>query len=202
MKRWTSVAIICAALVLALGSIAPAAESSTEGGEATSPLYQPNQGVITGTITIVIFVLLLAVLGKYSWGPIVKGLKSREDKIRKDIADADAARSKAEALLRDYNKQLADAEARAQALIAKASADAEALAAQIRARGQQEAEEARERATKEIEAAKNQAIREIHEQAADLATSAAEKIIRRSLNPNDYRDLVNQSLEQLQTMGR
>ena len=131
----------------------------------------------------------------------MKGLQAREDKIRKDIADAEEARAKAEAVLRDYNKQLADAEARGRDILNKAKTDADALAAQIRTRGQQEAEEARERATREIEDAKNQAIREIHQQAATLATSVAEKIIRKSLNANDYRDLVDQSIGELQEMG-
>ena len=48
--------------------------------------------------------------------------------------------------------------------------------------------------------AKNQAIRDIYEQSANLATSVAEKIIRKSLNANDYRDMVEQSLGQLESM--
>lgn len=181
---------VCATPVLA----------AEEAPEATSPLYGINQGLITGICTIVIFVLLLAILGRYAWGPIVKGLSDREKKIRTDIAEAEAARAKAEALLRDYNKQLADAEERARGIITRAGADAEALGAQIRTRAQQEAEEARERATKDIEVAKNQAIRDIYEQSANLATSVAEKIIRKSLNANDYRDMVDQSLGQLESM--
>ncbi len=202
MKRWTAAAIVAIALTFTFAHAAFATEGAGESSaEATSPLYGVNQGLITGVVTIVIFALLLAVLGKVAWGPIVKGLEARENKIRKDIMDAEEARAKAEALLRQYSQQLSDAEARGQAMIAKASSDAEALAASIRTRAQQEAEEARDRATKDIDAAKNQAIREIYEQAANLATNAAEKIIRRTLNPNDYRDLVNLSLEQLQTIG-
>jgi len=190
-------------LLLVLSAVtlwATPVRAAEESAEATSPLYSVNQGLITGICTVVIFVLLLSVLGKYAWGPIVKGLSDREKKIRNDIAEAEAARAKAEALLRDYNKQLADAEERARGIITKAGADAEALASQIRTRAQQEAEEARERATKDIEVAKNQAIRDIYEQSANLATSVAEKIIRKSLNANDYRDMVEQSLGQLESM--
>lgn len=178
----------------------PVRAAAEESVEPSSPLYSPPQGLITGICTIVIFILLLVVLGRFAWGPIVKGLSDREKKIRNDIAEAEAARAKAEALLRDYNKQLADAEERARGIITKAGADAEALASQIRTRAQQEAEEARERATKDIEVAKNQAIRDIYEQSANLATNVAEKIIRKSLNPNDYRDMVEQSLGQLESM--
>jgi F0F1-type ATP synthase membrane subunit b/b' len=65
----------------------------------------------------------------------------------------------------------------------------------------QQAEEQIERAHHEIEAARQQAITEIYAVTGNLATSIAEKILRRNLNPDDQRDLVNQSLEQLQKIG-
>lgn len=197
MKRWM-IAIVLGLAMFGLSAAPARAAEGAESGEANSPLYTVDQGLITGLAALAIFGLLVAVLGKYAWAPILTGLRAREEKIRKDIADAEDARVKAEATLREYNQQLAAAEARSRDILNKAKSDAEALAAQIRTRGQQEAEEARERAGREIEDAKNQALREIHEQAATLATAVAEKIIRRSLNANDYRDLVNQSLGELQ----
>ena len=68
-------------------------------------------------------------------------------------------------------------------------------------KAQQEAEESKEHATREIEAAKQTALTEIYAQTANLATSIAEKIIRRNLNADDQRDLVDQSLKQLQSVG-
>jgi ATP synthase F0 subunit b len=135
-------------------------------------------------------------------GPnVLAGLKAREQRIRKDIADAEAARAKADATLREYNTQLAGAEAKMRDMLAKAASDAEKLATGIRMQAQQEAEEAKERATRDIEAAKNQALTEIYQQAADLSTAIDEKILRRNLNPDDQPDLVNQSLEQLTSDG-
>jgi len=158
----------------------------------------PKTGLITAATTLIIFLLLLTVLGKFAWGPIASGLKAREDKIRKDIADAEAARARAEATLREYNTKLADAEGRTREILAKATADAERLATSIRMQAQQEAEEAKERAMKDIDAARKDAVREVYEQTAVLATNVAEKILRRSLNAQDQRDLVDQSLNQLQ----
>ena len=171
------------------------------GDEATSPVYQPAQGIITGVATIVIFILLVAVLGKYAWGPNLAGLKAREEKIRKDIAAAEEARARAEATLRQYNDQLATAEQKVRDLLTKATADAEKLAGSIRTRGQQEAEEIKERAMRDIDAAREQALSEIYQQTADLATRVAEKILRRNLNADDQRGLVNESLQELQTVG-
>jgi len=150
---------------------------------------------------VIIFLVLLAVLYPTAWKNVLAGLKAREQKIRGDIAEAEAARAKAEATLREYNTQLASAEARVRDMINGASADAQRIAAQIRAQGEQEAQEAKERATREIEAAKKQAIDEIYEQTAVLATSVAEKILRRNLNPNDQKDLVTRSLDQVQNIN-
>jgi F-type H+-transporting ATPase subunit b len=150
---------------------------------------------------LVIFVVMLAILYPTAWKNVLAGLKAREERIRKDIADAEAARARAEATLKEYNTQLAAAESRVRDMLAKATADGEVIAANIRTRAQQEAEDTRERAMRDIDAARDQAVAQIHEQAAVLATSVAEKILRRNLNPDDQRDLVAQSLSQVETLG-
>ena len=158
------------------------------------------EGIFTAITTLIVFLVLVAVLGKFAWGPIATGLKAREDKIRQDIAEAEAARARSEATLREYQAQLATAEQKVRDLLAKANADAEQIATGIRMRAQQDAEETKEKATREIDAARRDAVRQVHEQAAVLATSVAEKILRRNLNPDDQRDLVAASLDQLQTV--
>jgi F-type H+-transporting ATPase subunit b len=150
---------------------------------------------------LVIFLVLLAILYPTAWKNVLAGLKAREERIRKDIADAEAARAKADATLKEYNAQLAAAESRVRDMLTKATADGEQIAANIRTRAQQEAEDTKDRAMRDIDAAREQAVAQIHEQAAVLATSVAEKILRRNLNPDDQRDLVAQSLGQVETIG-
>jgi F-type H+-transporting ATPase subunit b len=149
---------------------------------------------------LMIFILLVAVLYKTAWKNVLAGLKAREDRIRKDIAEAEAARVKADEALKQYNARLVEADQKIQVLLGQAATDAEKIATSIKMRAQHDAEETKERATKEIEAAKQAAIAEIYQQTAELATTIAEKIIRRSLNADDQRDLVNQSLDQLQSV--
>jgi len=149
-----------------------------------------------------IFAIMLIILYPTAWKNVLAGLKAREAKIRGDIANAEAARSKAEATLKEYTVKLQQTESTVRDMIAKAVTDAEATAASIRARGQAEAEEAKEKALKDIEAAKRTALREVYDQTATLATSVAEKILRRNLNVDDQRDLVARSLEQLQTVNK
>jgi F-type H+-transporting ATPase subunit b len=148
-----------------------------------------------------IFLVLVIILYKTAWKHVLAGLKAREERIRGDIASAEAARAKAEASLKEFNAQLATAEEKAKNLLAQAALDAEKIAAGIRLRSQQEAEEIKERANAEIEATRRQALSDIYDQAVNLSTSIAEKIVRRNLNPDDQRDLVKQSLDQLQSLN-
>jgi F-type H+-transporting ATPase subunit b len=193
---------IAVALLFICLSAAPVLAAAAEGHEEKlSPIPTLPQAIAPAVTTLVVFALLLAVLGKFAWAPIATGLKAREDRIRQDISEAEAARKRAEATLAQYNQQLATAESQVRDILAKASTDAERIATSMKMKAQQEAEEAKERATREIEAARKAAVADIYAQAADLSTSIAEKILRRSLNANDQRDLVAQSLEKFQTVG-
>ncbi len=176
--------------------------------EARAPLVPSNgeelkeYSLQTAVWTLIIFVIMLIILYPTAWKKVLAGLKAREDRIRKDIAEAEAARAKAESTLKEYSAQLATAERKVQEMISKAVSEGEKLATSIKMSAQQEAEEAKERANRDIEAAKNSAIAEIHAKTVELATFAAEKILRRALNADDQRELVNRSLEQLQTMNK
>jgi F-type H+-transporting ATPase subunit b len=161
-----------------------------------------RETVLQSLWVIIIFVALLAILYPTAWKNVLAGLKSREERIRRDIADAEAARAKAEATLRDYNQQLATAEGKIRDMLAKAQADGERIATNLRMQAQTESEEIKNRANREIEAAKEQAVAEVHQQMAVLATSVAEKIIRRNLNADDQRDLVSRSLEQVGSISK
>jgi F-type H+-transporting ATPase subunit b len=189
--------------VLLMSTAAGAAAPAVEGDHATprTDVIGPAwAGIVPAVTTLVVFVLLLIVLSKFAWGPIASGLKAREDKIRRDIEEAEAARARAEATLNEYRQQLAGAEDRIRQMMAAATADAERAAETIRMRGRQEAEEIKEKANRDIEASRDEAIREIYAQAADLSTDIAEKIIRRELRPEDQKALVDESLGRLQAV--
>ncbi len=144
---------------------------------------------------VIIFVVLLAILYPTAWKQVLAGLKAREERIRRDIADAEAAREKAQAVLKGYNDQLAQAGDKVREMIAAATADGQQIAMRIRMEAQQDAEQIKERAMREIDTARKQAVQDIYAQAAELSTSIAEKILRRSLNVDDQRDLVRSSIE-------
>lgn len=190
--------LLAALVVTVMASAAFAAE------EAKKDIMPPISGEGAGQTyaqavwVMIIFVILLAVLYPTAWKNVLAGLKKREDKIRADIAAAEAARTHAETTLRGYNAQLTTAEQKVREMIASATAEGERVATSIRTQAQQEAEAIKDRSLKDIEAARRQALQEIYAQTAELSTGIAEKILRRNLNAEDQRDLVNQSLEQLQ----
>lgn len=185
---------------------APAAGTAAEHAHEPAPLLPANgheatQHFLTPAIwTLVIFIAMLVILYPTAWKNVLAGLKKREEGIRTDIAQAETARAKAEATLKEYNVKLAAAEDSIREMLNKATADGEKLATSIRMKAQAEAEEIKDRATKDIEASKDAAIRDFREYAADIATNVAEKIIRRNLNAADQAELVRQSLDQLQTV--
>ncbi|CAN5460461.1 hypothetical protein BH09PLA1_BH09PLA1_08730 [soil metagenome] len=188
----------------AAGSADPAAVHGAHGeaGESGSllPDMQSKDTYYSALWVLIIFGVMLAVLYPTAWKNVLAGLKKREKRIRDDIADAEASRKRAEATLKEYETKLATAQSQIRDMLAKATADGEKLTTSIRMQAQQEAEDAKERANREIEGSKNAAIGEIYSQAAELATNVASKILRRNLNVEDQKQLVRESLDQLQTI--
>lgn len=161
-----------------------------------------HQALVQAIWVLIIFAVLLAILYPTAWKGVLAGLKEREHRIRKDIADAEATRKQAEETLKQYNQQLATAEGRVHELLAKAHADGEKLAATIRENAIKEAEQTKAKALADIDEAARNATARIYEEAAELGTTIAAKIIRKNLNADDQRELVRASLEQLQAARR
>src|SRR5437763_17173929 len=92
------------------------AEGEHAGGEHEGSLLPPLAGpglrdtLLSSLWVIIIFVVMLMILYPTAWRNVLEGLKAREQRIRKDIADAEAARAKADATLKEFNAKLATAE--------------------------------------------------------------------------------------------
>lgn len=143
---------------------------------------------------ILVFLILLTVLKKYAWGPIIQGLSDREAKIRADLEQAENAHKQAAGTLEEYRKQLQGAHEEARKIIEQSRNDAQRIAAQIKEQTQTEINAMRVRAQTEIRQAKEQALSEIYTQTADLATDVASRILRKEISAADQRRLVEDSL--------
>src|SRR5262245_24662128 len=102
--------------VLALAGAAPCLAAPEEGGaeHATSPMVFGSAVAIAPSVG---FLVLLVVLTKTAWKPILTGLKAREEGIRSQIQAAEKANADAQALLADYEKRLAKATEEARAIV-------------------------------------------------------------------------------------
>lgn len=152
---------------------------------------------LPGVTALVVFLLAFAILATVVWPKIARGLDDRNDKIRSDIAAAEKARTEAKVAMEQYDKQLQEARAEANDMIAKAKDDARVAGEELRKRNEAELVEMKQRATREIQTAKQGAIAEIHAEATTLATAIAGKILQREISAGDQQQLVEESLREL-----
>ena len=144
--------------------------------------------------TMIIFLGLLFVLGKFAWKPIMEGLQQREKSIEDNISSAEHANEQAQANLQQYEQKLAAVNDEANAILAEAKQDALAAKEKIIAEAQAEAQRQREKALADIEAAKSQAVRELAEMSVDSAVTLAGSIVGRSLDKSDHSKLIEESI--------
>lgn len=186
-------AAVAAALLAAPAAIAAAAPA--ESPEAANNVFAGDIG--NALWTVVIFVLVLVVLGKFAWGPLLAGLQAREAYIRESLQTARRDREEAESRLREYQDKLADARTEATAIIEEGRRDAEAVKRKIEEQAKQESDKMIERARREIDAATAEATRQLYSLSAHLATELAGRIIGRELDPKDHERLIAESIAEI-----
>jgi len=148
--------------------------------------------------TIVIFLLLLAILGRWAWRPLIRQLQHRESAIANTIANARKRHHEAQELLDHYRARLARAEADARKILEDGRKEAAVARQELLAEARAEAKAFADKATQDLEEARQAAMRELYETAADLAADVAGRIVQKELAGEDYRRLVDESLAQLQ----
>lgn len=149
--------------------------------------------------TFIVFVLLVAVLWKFAWGPISHGLEKREHHIADQIAAAERANVEAKQMLAEYDRKLASAQDEVRAIIEEARRDATTTQQDILAQARADAAAEMDRAKREVQTAKEQALRELAETSANLAVQLAGKIIRAQLDAGQHAQLVTEALSQFHT---
>jgi F-type H+-transporting ATPase subunit b len=143
------------------------------------------------------FLLLVVVLAKFAWGPIVKMLDEREKTIREAIDSAKKERAEAEKLLADQKASLVQATRDAAELAKRNQQEVEALRQELTARARKEADELVASARKQIVEESKKASAELKGMVADLAIDAAGKLVKASLDEKAQRGLVEEYLKQL-----
>ncbi|MBA4065253.1 MAG: hypothetical protein C0501_16380 [Isosphaera sp.] len=183
--------LAAAAVLLATPALGLAA---SEGGKPADPLT-PN--LVNSVVTLVVFLGLLAILYRFAWGPIMKGLAAREQAQYQALEEARTAREEAAAMRAQLQAEMAKATDQVRALLDEARRDADALKASEREAGARDAAAERERAKREIDAARDAALKDIYDQAVRLAALMSEKALRRTVSAEDHRRLLDESIAEL-----
>jgi F-type H+-transporting ATPase subunit b len=155
-----------------------------------NPIFRPEPGLIIWTL--ISFFILLVLLKKVAFPPILKGMKKREETIKQQLEEAQKTKKDAENLLEGYKRQLAEARSEAQKIINEGKSLGENMRKEIVQKAQEESNQIVKRAQEEIELQKQKAILELQEKIADLSIMAATKIINKSLDTEDNRRLVEE----------
>ncbi len=191
--------LFVALVSLALVSLALAPSVWAAGGGGENNLFAGDLGNILWTL--VIFGLVLFVLGKFAWGPILQNLQQRETFIHDALAKAKGDRDAAEAKLAEYEGILNEARAEATAIVEEGRRDAQVLRAKIEETARTEADKTLERAKREIDIATETAKKELYTVSGELATRIASKIVRRELADADHQRLIDESISEIQQLG-
>jgi F-type H+-transporting ATPase subunit b len=181
--------IALALLALAVPALAAAAEGSPEPAPS---LFAGDLG--NSAWTLLIFVLVLVVLGKFAWGPILSTLQGRENFIREALESAKHDREEAKAQLKEYEQKLAASRGEATAIVEEGRRDAEVVKRRIEAAAKEETDKMIERAKREIQIATDTAVKELYTRSAKLATQLAAQVIGRELSPQDHERLISQAI--------
>jgi F-type H+-transporting ATPase subunit b len=136
------------------------------------------------------FLIVFALLVKFAFPALKKGVKAREEKIRSDLEGAEHARQEAEEERARYQAQMADARGEANRIVEEARLAAEQVRHDVTARAEQEATEIRARANDDIRAARERAMSDLRGQVADISIELAEKIVERNLDRSTQEQLI------------
>ena len=169
---------------------------AAEEGAALSP-FAGNLGNAIWTLGI--FILVVVVLGKFAWGPILGLLQERESFIHKALSDAKRDRDEAEARLKEYAAKLQSAHAEAGTIVEDARRDAERLREEIRQRAKGDADKLVANAERQIQLQTTKALEQIRREAVELSVMLASKIIQRNLTRADNEKLIDEALKQVET---
>jgi len=158
-------------------------------------MLEINPGLIIWTIAS--FIVLVAVLGKYGWKPMIQALTEREEKIRSALEQADKARLEASELLKKNEENMARADEEYQKMMRESKAMADKVKEEIVGKAREQAQQELQRASEEIRRNVDSARQQLRSEVADLAVKAAEKILDETLDAQKQRKIVDTFLTQL-----
>ena len=158
-----------------------------------NPLVQLDPGLFVWTI--ITFLILLGVLTKFAWKPLLKALETRENEISQSLEDAEKAKQELERLSAESVEIIAKARSEAQGIVSEGKKAAEKLTAATLNKAKEEAIANLSAAKDQIKIERDKAIVEIKGEVVNLSLSIAEKLVNKNLSKEDNKSLIDESLK-------
>jgi F-type H+-transporting ATPase subunit b len=160
-----------------------------------NPLVQPDPGLFIWTI--ITFLVLLGLLTKFAWGPLLKALEERQETIRRSLDDADQAKQDLERLQKASAQIIAEARSEAQSIMVKSRAEAETVRESLKQKAKEEGQALIRSAQRQIELETGRAVQQVRHEVVDLSLAVASKLIKKNLTQEDNDALIQDSLRQI-----
>lgn len=174
-----------------LGAATPLA--AQEGGD----LFSLNLGL--SAWTVVAFLVLLWLLGKFAWGPILDAVNSREERIRGALDEAARRQEEAQKLAEEQRKELSEARRKSQEILAEGREAGRRVQREIEESAREESQRILEQARREITREKDAALDELRRESVELAMAAAARLLEQKIDEEQDRELVLGYLDDLST---
>jgi F-type H+-transporting ATPase subunit b len=179
-------------LILLINLLVASAVFASEEGQGAA-----KQDVFSGTLadsiwTVITFLVLLVILGKFAWKPLIKSLKDREEHIKNEIDAAENARQQAEKLIDDYKQK-------GLVIIEEATKSAQQSQRELMEETQQETTLIRQRARDDIQHALTYASEKLWGQAADMIEQVGKEVLGRAVSSDDNKRLIQEAVEKIRT---
>jgi len=160
-----------------------------------NPLVQPDPGLFIWTI--ITFRVLLYLLKRFAWSPLLKALDERQETIRKSLDDAEQATQELQRMQQKSAQIIAEAHGEAQSIVAKSRAAAETVREDLKRKAKEEAGALVRGAQRQIQLETARAIQQIRHEVVDLSLTVASKLIKKNLTQEDNDALIQDSLSQI-----
>ena len=162
-----------------------------------NPLVQPDPGLFLWTILT--FLVLVTLLARFAWRPLLQALDSRQELIRKSLDDAQQAKQELERLQHESAQIIRQARIDAEAVVVQSRSDAAKLGEEMRQKAKAEADGIIRNAERQIQLETQRALQQIRHEAVDLSVMIASKILQRNLTKEDNEKLIEEALNQVET---
>lgn len=145
--------------------------------------------------TVITFLLLVFILAKWAWKPILEGLEKREKGIRDNLDRAEKSQKEAETLCQKYETQLGETQKSIQEMMSQARADGEKTRAQMVKEAKDESDRVLEKGRKDLERETERLKGELKSEIAGLSLLMTEKVLEKTVEKKVVDDVVRESLK-------